>query len=129
MLEHEFPGYSADELARQFGRGFADGLASLEPGVWHAPVLSGYGVHVVRIGEVIVPPPPALDDVADRVRADWIQSQRDTLNAQYKENLLAAYQIEVEEVSVPLLVPGGGASELEETARMPTGNAAAEGGF
>ncbi len=127
MLESDFSGYSAAELTRHFGRDFVDGLSTLEPGVWHAPVLSGYGVHVVRIADMVVAPPPEFDAVAERVRADWTQSQRETLNAQYRESLMAAYEIEVEEGSVPRLV----ASEPPETGRLPVGEPASgtEGRF
>lgn len=131
MLESNFTGYTAAELTRHFGRSFVDELRTLELGVWHAPVLSGYGVHVVRIAEVVVASPPEFDAVAERVRADWMQSQRDALNAQYRDSLMTAYEIEVEEVSVPLLEPGGSSSEQADTAQLPTGSngKGAEGGF
>ena len=111
MLDNEFAGYSPAELSRQFGRGFVDSLVELEPGRWHAPVLSGYGVHVVRIAEVVEPPPPVFDEISERVLQDWLQATREELNEAYVDNLMASYEIVVEEAIVPLLEPPGRGGE------------------
>lgn len=111
MLDNEFAGYSPAELSRQFGRGFVDSLIALEPGRWHAPVLSGYGVHVVRIAEVVEPPPPVFDEISERVMQDWLQATREELNEAYVDNLMASYEIVVEEAIVPLLEPPGQGGE------------------
>lgn len=111
MLGNEFDGYSPAELSRQFGRGFVDSLVTLEPGRWHAPVLSGYGVHVVRIAEVVKPPSPIFDEFSERVLQDWLQAKREELNEAFVDNLMASYEIVVEEVVVPLLEPPGQGGE------------------
>ena len=134
MLETAFAGYSPAELSRHFGRDFVDAVVALEPGPWHAPVLSGYGVHVVRIAEVVSPPPPTFDDVSERVREDWLQVKREGLNEAYVDNLMARYEIVVEEATVPLLEPAGRNAERaagaasEPLALDPGESATAEGG-
>jgi hypothetical protein len=42
---------SAADLARLFGRSFADAVMALPPGRWSGPVASPYGLHLVRIDE------------------------------------------------------------------------------
>ena len=76
---------SADEVARTFGRRFADALASLPDGRWSGPVASGFGVHLVRIQTRIPGRVPQLAEVRAAV-------ERDLLNARSREASEAFYQ-------------------------------------
>ena len=54
-----------------FGKGFFGRLAELTTDVWAGPVVSTYGVHLVRIRDSLPARMPPLDEVRDRVLRDW----------------------------------------------------------
>jgi hypothetical protein len=125
MLQSYYPEHTAAELAKSFGSGFVTAVEELEPGRWHAPVLSGYGVHVVLVSERRLPEEPVFAEVEDRVRQDWTDETRDELNEQFIANLLDRYEINVEETSVLLLDPEAARAaaelaEAEETSEAVT---------
>ncbi len=54
-----------------FGKDFFELLAELPPGVWTGPVVSAYGVHLVRILDSVPARTPPLEEVRDAVLRDW----------------------------------------------------------
>jgi len=83
---------TSEEISRQFGDRFAGQLAALEPGLWSGPVLSGFGVHAVKVtarqpGELAT-----LDEVRQRVINDWSAARR----AEQKEKALSRYRAQYE---------------------------------
>ncbi len=96
LLQSYYPGHSQSDLARLFGSGFADPVFLLEPGIWHGPVLSGYGTHLVYVHDHSVSPPPDFENVADRVAEDWVAQKRDELNEQFTAELLDGYNVVIE---------------------------------
>ena len=54
-----------------FGRGFFKQLSKLSPGIWSGPVRSGFGVHLVRIKNVVSARTPPLQKIRDAVLRDW----------------------------------------------------------
>jgi peptidyl-prolyl cis-trans isomerase C len=97
MLQNYFPQKDASEIQKQFGSGFTESLIELSPGQWHGPVLSGFGVHLVYVSEVIEPPPPVFADVRERVVADWTLERGEELNKQFYASLREQYTIVMEE--------------------------------
>jgi parvulin-like peptidyl-prolyl isomerase len=70
---------------------------ALSPGQWHGPVLSGYGVHLVYVSNVIDPPPPVFAKMRERVVQDWETEKGEELNEQFYANLRNQYTIVIEE--------------------------------
>lgn len=62
---------SVSDISRQFGEQFASSLAELETGLWSGPVSSGFGIHLVRIGNVTPGKTPDLNIVRQDVLNDW----------------------------------------------------------
>ena len=54
-----------------FGKGFFDLVEKFPPGAWTGPVVSAYGVHLVRILESLPARTPPLEEVRDAVLRDW----------------------------------------------------------
>src|SRR6185503_14639583 len=96
LLEAQFAGLPASEVARQFGEPFALELGRLEPGRWQGPVESGYGVHVVFVSERTEGHLPALAEVRDDVRREWDNARRTAANEAFYQELLARYRVTIE---------------------------------
>ena len=54
---------SSDDLARTFGQRFADEVADMPDGNWAGPIVSGFGLHLVRIDSRTPGRLPQLADV------------------------------------------------------------------
>lgn len=58
-----------------FGTGFFDLVAKLSPGKWGGPVVSGYGVHLVRILNARPARTPPLAEIRDAVLKNWREAK------------------------------------------------------
>ena len=93
MLQAQFEQRSVAEVASLFGGEFAQGLASLNTGVWDGPVRSAYGWHAVRVTHREPARQLAFDEVDKRVARDFADHQRDNANRRYYESLRSRYQV------------------------------------
>jgi hypothetical protein len=100
MLQNYYPEKDQAEIQKQFGSGFAESLVELSPGQWHGPVLSGYGVHLVYVHNIVKPPAIAFDEVRERVMLDWETEKGIELNEQFYDSLREQYTIIIEEPAV-----------------------------
>lgn len=97
MLPGYFESATELEVRKRLGGGFTESLMELEPGVWHAPVLSGFGVHLVYVFDKIQAPTPVLADVRPQVLDAWQREQVDTFNKKFYEGLKDRYTVIVED--------------------------------
>jgi len=111
MLRSYYPSRTELELRKLFGRGFVEQIVNLESDVWHGPVLSGYGTHLVMVTDVVRSPVPEFEAMAVQVREEWLQAQIDEMSERFVNNLVARYEIDVEDFSIPITVPGTGAAK------------------
>ena len=69
-------------VARAFGHSeLSSAVFELPPGAWHGPLRSGYGWHLVYVEQVDPERERPLDEVRGLVRADFLDEQREALNA------------------------------------------------
>lgn len=101
MLPGDYLAKDLIEVQKQFGKGFAESLATLSPRQWHEPVVSGYGMHLVYVHEIIKPPIRSLADVRERVVQDWENEKRDEFNEKFYANLRDRYTIVIEKPTEP----------------------------
>ena len=99
------------QLRKLFGSGFVDQIIRLEPGVWHGPVLSGYGVHLVYVHDVVKPQALALGGIREKLQEAWMLGQVDELSALFIDELIARYDVVVEETRAPMTAPPPRAGE------------------
>ena len=104
MLQGYFPTVTQAEIARTMGSGFAEAVMQLDPGQWHGPVLSGYGVHLVYVYDFQAAPPPVFEDVQATVLEDWHAVQTEEFNAAFFEALKNNYDIIIDEVPTDRLI-------------------------
>ncbi len=103
MTANYFVANTPMEIRKNFGSGFAQSVMELKAGVWHGPVLSGFGTHLVFINEIVSPPVPPLEEIKARVLEDWISDKREELNDEFYKALKAEYTIVVEDDNVSVL--------------------------
>ncbi len=96
LLDHTFVALPSGEVAKQFGEKFAAKLAGLSLGQWQGPIESGYGVHLVFVSERTEGRVPALAEVRDAVRREWVNSRRLEENEKFYATLLKHYVVTIE---------------------------------
>lgn len=79
-----------------FGGDFAAALEKAPLGQWTGPVTSSFGLHLVRVSEHAPRQIPQLEDVRDAVAREWSNAKRTELEKQRFAELLARYQVSVE---------------------------------
>lgn len=102
LLGHRFDSVPLDEIATQFGEPFADALAESTLGGWHGPVVSGFGVHLVRVSERTEGRLPSLAEARHAVRREWEHARRSEVNEALYHELLKRYTVTVEALTPPV---------------------------
>ena len=97
----------ADEVARTFGRDFADALARLPEDRWTGPVASGFGLHVVRIDARTPGRTPPLAEVRQAVERDLLHARSLQASEAFYQALRERYTVKMQ---VDLERVGGGSS-------------------
>ena len=98
-LPGRFDDASQTDLAEQLGDDFATALARLPVGTWMGPVVSGFGLHLVRIDQRVQPPPPRLADVRQRLENDWRSDAVRNAQDAHLQQLLDSYAVEIKRPS------------------------------
>lgn len=80
-------------IAATFGAEFSAVLAAQPVGKWRGPVISGYGLHLVRVDKVEPAPTPTLDEIRPLVEREWRNVQRkEAAEKQFRE-LRSGYHV------------------------------------
>ena len=93
-----------------FGATFTEQIVDLEPGAWQGPVQSGYGIHLVLVNDRALAVEPAFDDIKVQIKEEWMAEQITELSERFIDNLVARYEVEIEEIEVPITSPGSRAA-------------------
>ncbi len=95
-LPRDYESVPESEVRNLFGRDFTAQLLTQELNVWHGPVPSGYGLHLVLIRERTKPRIPELDEVRDAVSREWVETRRRETNEEIFKQLRERYTVVVE---------------------------------
>ncbi len=95
ILQYDYRLRSIEQVARIFGRSFADKLFELPAASWQGPLLSEYGAHLVRIQDIQPAYVPAYADVRDKVYKDLTQESLKKLKDDSYQALRDDYQIKI----------------------------------
>lgn len=96
----EFAEREPDEVAALFGSEFAALLAAQPPGEWSGPLVSSYGLHLVRVEARSESKPVTLDAARAKVLRDFNDERRRTANREIFERLKRRYHITVDEPAI-----------------------------
>ena len=96
MLPAMIAGTSLDLVERDFGKDFATQVASAPIGRWAGPIVSGLGVHLIRVTGRSEPAVPPLREIRAAVAREWEREQRRrSSDADYRK-VRAQYNVVVE---------------------------------
>jgi len=97
LLEQDFEAVPVGEISKQFGEKFAAKLVELPVGEWSGPIESGFGVHLVLVSARADGSLPALADVRETLKRDWVNAQRAETNEKFYQALLKRYTVTIED--------------------------------
>jgi hypothetical protein len=96
LLPQSFQSISLAEVKKTFGEQFASGFSALPIGQWRGPVSSSYGSHFIFLSQRSAGYLPALADVRDQVRREWLDAKRIEATDRFYETLLRRYTVKIE---------------------------------
>ncbi len=99
LLPPDLPLSTPPQVDRTFGTNVFAALDQAPPGVWEGPVVSGYGVHLVRVTDREEGALPPLSEIRDDVLFDWRRVQAEALATAQVDALLSGYRIETPDAS------------------------------
>jgi parvulin-like peptidyl-prolyl isomerase len=97
LLPGRVPPMALDLVARDFGEAFAAALATAPEGAWAGPILSAYGLHLVRVDSRTPAADPALGAVRAEVQREWENERRLKARAARLAELRTRYDVVVEQ--------------------------------
>jgi hypothetical protein len=90
-----FEGVSPREIEGIFGPAFARAVVELAVGsVWSAPIVSSFGLHLVRVSARVPGAMPALATVREPLRTLWRERERARLRQEGLERLRRRYEVQ-----------------------------------
>jgi parvulin-like peptidyl-prolyl isomerase len=84
-------------VASAFGPRFADAVFALRPGVWHGPVESGYGLHLVRVSSKDAGWRRDFAEVRTQVLERWREQKQRESEAGFFKRLMEKYDVVVDD--------------------------------
>lgn len=101
------------EVEHIFGSGFVRDLAGMKAGHWAGPILSGYGWHLVKVESRMDSRVPALREIEDRIRSDWMDHEHRKANDEVFNRLRARYRVVIE-TAAPSAPSGSAVAQVTE---------------
>ncbi|MDE2410512.1 MAG: peptidyl-prolyl cis-trans isomerase [Sphingomonadales bacterium] len=87
---------AASDMAGMFGDPFVTGLRQQPIGAWSGPIVSGFGLHLVKVTARSASAKPQLADVHQALENDWrADALRKAEDANYRR-ILAGYDVKIE---------------------------------
>ena len=93
MFQDYYGDRTAEQLAKEFGPGFAQSVAKLAPGSWQGPIESGYGWHLVFADSVVPGRIPDFEEVETDVKTAWLSDQKQQAWAKAYDEMRAKYSV------------------------------------
>ncbi len=112
MLENHYAAISELGIRRLFGGGFSKAVMKLEPGTWHGPVLSGFGVHLVYVYEHVTAPAPDFAKVRHLVLKNWQFDHQEKFYQDFIDNLKNSYEIVIAQIPKDRVLGGNMETKL-----------------
>lgn len=95
-LSSQYEALPVREVAGLFGEAFATQLTEVEPGRWVGPIVSGYGLHVVRVDALVEGRLPEFGEVRNVVQRELFNERRGEAREALRRRLLEQYTVTIE---------------------------------
>ncbi len=96
LIAYQFDDVVETVISAQFGDSFTTALFGLETGHWTGPIDSPFGLHLVRIEQIVIGVVPALADIRAVVEREWLVDFRTSAQQQIIEQMKSKYTVTVE---------------------------------
>jgi hypothetical protein len=96
LLQQSFDDITLPDLMKTFGEHFASAISALPVASWQGPIDSGYGMHLVFVAQHANSHLPALADVREQVRREYLDAKRSAATDKFYELLLSRYTVRIE---------------------------------
>lgn len=96
LLQESFDDVTLLDLKKTFGEHFASAISALPVASWQGPIDSGYGVHLVFIAQHTDSHLPALAEVREQVRREYLDAKRREATDKFYNVLLSRYSVRIE---------------------------------
>jgi len=93
MFQNYYADRAPEQLAKEFGPGFAQALFQLKTGCWQGPIESGYGWHLIWIDSIAPGHVPEFEEVEPDVKAAWLADQKAESWRKAYQTMRARYQV------------------------------------
>jgi PPIC-type PPIASE domain len=97
LLEQNFDNVPLSDVKKTFGEPFASAIGALPVDSWQGPIDSGYGVHLVYVTKQIDSHLPALAEVREQVRREYLDAIRREATDKFYQALLSRYRVRIEQ--------------------------------
>jgi len=96
LIAYQFDDVAEAVISAQFGDSFTTALFELETGQWTGPIDSPFGLHLVRIEQIVIGVVPALADIREVVEREWLVDFRTSAQQAIIEQMKSKYTVTVE---------------------------------
>lgn len=110
LLPAALAGATPAEIAGYFGADFAEALVNAPEARWSGPLVSPFGLHLVRVSARVPGRLPPFEDARRLVEREWTAEQRELTRARFYRELRGRYDIEVSPSSDAAQRDGAGPS-------------------
>ncbi len=100
LIEFRFEDALARVVAAQFGDAFTAEISTLEEGSWSGPVQSPFGLHLVRVDQVIRGSVPTLAEIRANVEREWLVDFRAAAQQEIIDRMKANYTVTIDQYDV-----------------------------
>jgi hypothetical protein len=101
LIPYRFDDASEAEIGARFGDAFTAALFDIETREWTGPIESAFGLHLVRIEDIVARSIPALADIRAEVEREWLVDFRAAAQQQIIDQMKAKYTVVVEAYEAP----------------------------
>ena len=103
MLNNRYARQTPREIKSQFGEEFSTKLTSLDPGKWHGPIPSGYGLHAVYVTDRVSSRIPDWEGVKSQIMNDILLEEKMAAKEQFYTEILRQYEVVFENLAEEII--------------------------
>ena len=96
LIPFRLESVSESIVSAQFGDKFKTLLFGLDVNEWTGPVESPFGIHLIRIDNIVAGRIPALQEIRNVVARDWLTDFRSSAQQEILDQMRASYTITIE---------------------------------